>query len=64
MELSIQEVFKKFGNSYIEMYNPTYHKLDIYNRIITCRTKKQGTRIYKHANVDIKCHNYFIIKMS
>ena len=27
MELSIQEVFKKFGNNYIEMYNPTYHKL-------------------------------------
>ena len=29
---SIQEVFKKFGNSYIEMYNPSYYKLNIYNQ--------------------------------
>ena len=38
MELGIQEVFKKFGNSYIEMYNPNYHKLNIYNKSMTCRT--------------------------
>ena len=58
MELSIQEVFKKFGNSYIEMYNPTYHKLNIYNRIITCRTKKQGTRIYKCKECGKKIYTY------
>ena len=58
MELSIQEVFKKFGNNYIEMYNPTYHKLNIYNRIITCRTKKQGVRIYKCKECGKKIYTY------
>ena len=58
MELGIKEVFKKFGNSYIEMYNPTYHKLNIYNKIIKCRIKKQGVRIYKCCECGKKIYNY------
>ena len=58
MELSIQEVIKKFGNNYIEMYNSTYNKLNIYNKIITCRTKKQGVRIYKCKECGKKIYTY------
>ena len=58
MELGIQEVFNRFGNSYIEMYNPNYHKLNIYNNIITCRTKEQGVRIYKCCECGKKVYTY------
>lgn len=44
MELTVQEVFNKFGNNYLDMYTTSYNRLNVYNNISTCRTKKQGLR--------------------
>ena len=58
MELSVQEVFNKFGDKYMDMYVPSYNRLNIYNKIKTCRTKEQGVRIYKCSDCGKKIYTY------
>jgi len=58
MELSVQDVFNKFGDKYIEMYSTSYNRLNVYNKIKTCRTSKQGIRIYKCKDCGKKIYTY------
>lgn len=58
MNLSIQDIFNKFGDRYLEMYNPSYQKLNVYNKIMTCRTKKQGLRVYRCKDCGKKIYTY------
>ena len=53
MELMVKDVFERFGNKYLESYNTTYEKLHVFNNIKTCKTNKQGIRVYKLYNNDI-----------
>ena len=58
MELTVQDVFNKFGNSYLKMYKTSYNRLNVYNNIKTCRTKDQGIRIYKCCDCGKKIYTY------
>ena len=58
MKYTIQEVFNKFGNKYLDKYNYDYKKINIYNKISTCRTKKQGVRIYKCRDCGKQIYTY------
>lgn len=58
MELTVQDVFNKFGNKYLSMYNPSYNKINVYNKIIECRTSKQGIRVYKCPDCGKKIYTY------
>ena len=58
MDLCVQDVFNKFGNKYMDMYDPSYNRLNIYNKIKTCRTKEQGVRIYKCSDCGKKIYTY------
>jgi hypothetical protein len=44
---NIQEIFKQFGNVYLDKYNPSLCQRRVFNKILNCRTDKLGTRIYK-----------------
>ena len=58
MELTVKDVFNQFGDKYIDMYNFSYDKLNIFNKIKTCRTSKQGVRIYKCSDCGKKIYTY------
>lgn len=58
MELTVQDVFNQFGNKYLENNIPSYNRLNIYNKIKTCRTKEQGVRIYKCKDCGKKIYTY------
>lgn len=55
---TVKDIFDKFGDTYIEKYNPSYNKLNIYNKIKTCRTNKQGIRIYKCRDCGKQIYTY------
>ena len=42
MDITIQDIFNKFGNIYNDKYVTSYNRLNTYNNIKTCRTKEQG----------------------
>ena len=52
MELTVKDVFREFGDSYLENNITSYNRLNIYNKIKNCRTKKMGVNIYR-------CRYYF-----
>lgn len=47
MKHTIQQVFTKFKDSYLEKYTPNYEQSKAMSNIINCRTERLGTRIYK-----------------
>ena len=58
MKKTIQQVFNKFGSKYLDMYKPNYDQKKVYNQIITCKTDKLGTRIYKCEKCGHKIYTY------
>ena len=58
MNYSIKEIFNKFGDKYIDIYNTSYHRLNIFNNVKTCRTSKQGVRIYKCSDCGKQIYTY------
>ena len=58
MEYTVQDVFNKFGDKYLEMYPTSYNRLNVFNNIKTCRTKEQGIRIYKCSDCGKKVYTY------
>ena len=58
MNLTVQDVFNKFGDKYLDMYNVDYKKMNIYNKIRICRTSKQGINIYKCKDCGKKIYTY------
>lgn len=58
MEITIQDIFNKFGDKYTKMYSTSYNRLNVYNNIRTCRTKEQGIRIYKCSDCGKKIYTY------
>jgi len=58
MEYSVQDVFNKFGNIYLDKYNDGYSKLNVFNNIIACRTKKMGVNIYKCSDCGRQLYVY------
>ena len=47
MSYSIQQVFKKFKDSYLKNNRLNYEQSSVFNNILNCRTETLGTRIYK-----------------
>ena len=47
MKHTIQQVFVKFKDSYLDKYIPSKEQIKAMNNIINCRTEKLGTRIYQ-----------------
>lgn len=47
MSYSIQQVFKKFKDSYLKNNKLNYEQSSVFNNILNCRTETLGTRIYK-----------------
>ena len=47
MSYSIQQVFKKFKDSYLKSNKLNYEQSSVFNNILNCRTETLGTRIYK-----------------
>ena len=58
MNYSVKDIFNKFGDKYIDMYDTSYHRLNIFNNINTCRTSRQGIRIYKCNCCGKKIYTY------
>jgi len=58
MKHNIQNIFNKFINKYLDIYNPNYNQTKVINKITTCRTKKQGIRIYKCNHCHKKIYTY------
>lgn len=58
MELTVQDVFNKFGNKYLAMYPTSRNRLNVFNNIKTCRTSEQGVRIYKCSDCGKKIYTY------
>lgn len=58
MTYSIQNIFNKFGDIYVDKYDLSYHKLNIYNKIKTCRTNKQDVHIYKCKDCGTYLYTY------
>jgi len=58
MEYSVQDVFNKFGDIYLDKYNDGYSKLNVFNNIIACRTKKMGVNIYKCSDCGKQLYVY------
>ena len=47
MSYSVQQVFKKFKNSYLKNNTLSSEQSSVFNSILNCRTEVLGTRIYK-----------------
>ena len=58
MEITIQDIFNKFGDKYSMKYQTSYNRLDVYNNIRNCRTKEMGLRIYKCSDCGKKIYTY------
>ena len=58
MKLTVKDVFNQFGDSYLENNITSYNRLNIYNKIKTCRTSDQGVRIYKCSDCGKKVYTY------
>lgn len=58
MEYSVQDIFNKFGNIYLDKYNDSYLKNNVFNNIIECRTKKMGVNIYKCSECGKEIYTY------
>lgn len=56
--MTIQDVFKKFGNIYLEKYNPNYLQLSVFNKIINCKTDKMGYHIYECNECHKRVYTY------
>jgi len=62
MKHNIQNIFNKFINKYLDIYNPNYNQTKVINKITTCRTNKQGIRIYKCNHCHKKNYIYYLYK--
>ena len=58
MKNTIQQVFIKFKDSYLEKYTPSSEQSKAMSNIIDCRTEKLGTRIYQCEKCGKKIFTY------
>lgn len=58
MKHTTKQVFNKFGKDYLRMYQPNYEQRKAFNKISTCKTEEQGTRIYECSECGHKIFTY------
>ena len=59
MKYTIQQIFNQFSDEYLEKYSPSYEQKKVLNKILECRTKTLGTRIYQcdHCGKKVFAYN-------